>query len=221
MMESRPISASAAAPAGGWSWLPLIPAALFLWWTVALAAADKPFTPLDWVNLAFHEAGHLIFSPFGQTLHVLGGTILQLLVPLILAGWFLIKHRRPSGTAVCSWWFGESLVNVSVYMADAREMTLDLVGGGEHDWTQLFYQFGLLGEEPVRVVSALTHHLGVALMLAATAWIACFAFPASMRESIAARFGFPRRVSGDRSSGSAAGHALPASGRRTTEPGPR
>jgi hypothetical protein len=205
MMESRPIPASAAAPAAGWSWLPLVPAALFAWWTLALAAAERPFTPLDWVNLAFHEAGHLIFSPLGQTLHVMGGTILQLLVPAILAGWFFVKHRRPSGAAVCAWWLGESFVNVSVYMADARDMKLDLVGGGEHDWTQIFYRFGLLGEEPVRLVSALTHHLGVALMLASTAWIAGFALPPSRREAIVARFGGSRlrAPSSPRRSGSA------------------
>jgi hypothetical protein len=197
MMESRPIPAQKAAPAAGGSWIPLIPASLFAWWTLALAAAERPFTPLDWVNLAFHEAGHQLFSPFGQTLHLMGGTILQLCVPLILVGYFLIKHRRPFGAAVCAWWFGESFVNVSVYMADAREMKLDLVGGGEHDWTQIFYQFGLLGEESVRVVAALTHHLGVALMLAATVWIACFALPPSKREAMAAWIGGPWRVSSD------------------------
>jgi hypothetical protein len=197
MIESRPIPAPGIAPRDRGSWIPLVPAALFAWWTLALSAAESPFTPLDWANLAFHEAGHLIFSPLGRTLHVMGGTILQLLVPLILAGWFLIKHRRLSGAAVCAWWLGESFVNVSVYMADARDMNLDLVGGGEHDWTQIFYQFGLLGEAPVRLVAALTHHLGVALMLVATAWIAGFALPPSKREAIAALIGYPWRVSGD------------------------
>jgi len=56
-------------------------------------------------------------------------------------------------------------------MADARDMQLELVGGGEHDWTQLFYQFGLLGQESVAKVSTATHHLGVIVMVAATVWV--------------------------------------------------
>ena len=149
----------------------LVPAALLLAGSIALARADQPFNFLDWVNLAFHEAGHLFMSPFGQTLYVLGGTLLQVAVPAVLSGYFLVKQRSPFGAALCAWWLGENFLNVSVYMADARAMQLPLVGGGEHDWTQLFYQFGLLGEESVSRVSGATHHLGVLVMLAAVAWV--------------------------------------------------
>jgi hypothetical protein len=72
-------------------------------------------------------------------------------------------------------------------MADARELKLDLVGGGEHDWNRLFYQFGLLGQDSVERVSGLTHLLGVVLMLAGLAWVLYFALPADKKESIAAR----------------------------------
>jgi len=32
---------------------------------------------LDSLNLVFHEAGHPLFSPFGETLHFLGGTLMR------------------------------------------------------------------------------------------------------------------------------------------------
>ena len=143
--------------------LPLV--LLAAWWTVSLPAAALPHCFLDWVNLPFHEAGHLFLAPFGTTLHVLGGTLGQLAVPAILGGYFL-RRRQRFAAALCLFWIGENFVDISIYMADARAMALPLVGGGEHDWTQLFYQFGLLGEESVATVSSLTRALGVIVMAA-------------------------------------------------------
>lgn len=37
--------------------------------------------------------------------------------------------------------------NVSVYVKDARAQELPLVGGGEHDWTYLLEQLGLLEQD--------------------------------------------------------------------------
>lgn len=139
--------------------------ALLAFWTLRLSTAAMPSCFLDLVNLAFHEAGHLFLLPLGETMHFLGGTLGQLAVPAGLAGYFLIAKRQPFAAAICAWWTGENLVNISVYMADARELRLPLVGGGDHDWNNLFYTFGLLGEESVRNVSALTHHAGVVVML--------------------------------------------------------
>ena len=168
------------------AWIYLLPALLLLVWTFRLAAAERPYAFIDFVNLAFHESGHLVFSPFGRTLHILGGTLLQLIIPGFLVGYFLNKRRRFSA-AVCAWWFGENFINISVYMADARDLKLDLVGGGDHDWNNLFYQFGLLGEGSVATVSSLTHHTGVLIMLATTVWIACFALPRHVREDLGER----------------------------------
>jgi len=69
---------------------------------------------------------------------------------------------------------GENLVNISVYMADARDLRLPLVGGGDHDWNNLFHAFGLLGEESVRRVAALTHVAGGLGMLIGLAWAGSF-----------------------------------------------
>ena len=179
----------------GIAWLCLPAALLLAAWGMSLAGAEAPSSYLDGADLAFHEAGHILFSPFGQTLHVLGGTLLQLLVPALLAGYFLFR-RSPCSGMVCLWWLGQNLVNVSIYMGDAREMKLPLVGGGEHDWTQIFYQFGLLSEESVRDVSTLTHHAGVLVMLASAAAIAAYGLFPRLREAIDEGLGRLRGMSG-------------------------
>lgn len=166
------------------AWLPALPAILLAWWTLSLAGAEDPWCFLDFVNLAFHEAGHVIFSPFGHVIRYLGGTLAQLLVPAILCCWFLLKERKPSGGAFCFWWLGQNLVNVARYMADARDLALPLVGGGDHDWNELFYTFGLLAEPRVAAISTATHRIGVLVMLGGVAWLSCFALPLRLRQEI-------------------------------------
>jgi hypothetical protein len=136
-----------------------------------MTLASDPWCFLDYVNLAFHEAGHIFFAPLGSTLHILGGTLGQLLVPGGLIAWFLLRDGRSLGSAFCAWWLGESLVNVARYMADARDLELPLVGGGDHDWNELFYRFGLLAEPAVTRTAGLTRGLGVLIMLAGLGWM--------------------------------------------------
>jgi hypothetical protein len=147
------------------------------WWTFSMGSGAATWCFLDYVNLAFHEAGHLFLSFAGTTLHYLGGTIGQLLIPIALAFYFLIKEERPFAAAVCCWWLGESLVNVSIYMADARSLELPLVGGGDHDWNELFYRFGMLSESSVGATAAATHLIGVFLMVLGLAWALLFFLP--------------------------------------------
>ncbi|MEK7798656.1 MAG: hypothetical protein AAB297_02410 [Acidobacteriota bacterium] len=184
-MNGGAAAASAPGARRGPSWLALALLAILAFWTVRLASGAQVGCFLDLVNLAFHEAGHLFMTPFGSTLHYLGGTLGQLAVPSLLAGYFLLRPpTRPPGAAFCAWWIGENFINISVYMRDARDLALPLVGGGDHDWNELFYRFGLLGEDSVRTVAAATHHLGVLVMLAGIAWIACFALPGRPREAL-------------------------------------
>ena len=72
------------------------------WWTLTLTTGVSSYCFLDLVNLAFHEAGHLIFSFAGSTLQYLGGTLAQILVPVLLAGNFLLREKQPFAAAVCS-----------------------------------------------------------------------------------------------------------------------
>jgi len=181
------------APAGtAPAWTPtrvarLVLAALLLWVTERLATRAWHGCALDLVNLAFHEAGHVFLRPLGSTLHFLGGTLFQLGVPALLVWYFLFRRAAAFAAAVCLWWAGESLVNVAVYMADARDLELPLVGGGEHDWNELFYRFGLLGEDSVAAISAATRGAGVAVMLLGLAWAALFVAPAWVRSRLVLR----------------------------------
>ena len=155
---------------GRFSWPRAALLLLVLWWTISLGSGAADWCFLDLVNLAFHEAGHLFLSFGGTTLHFLGGTLGQLLVPALLAANFLLRERQPFAAALCVWWVGESLINVSVYMADARSLSLPLVGGGDHDWNELFHRFGLLTEPAVRRVATATRLLGLATMVSGIAW---------------------------------------------------
>jgi hypothetical protein len=103
------------------------------------------------VNLVFHEAGHAIFSFLpGRQIMVLGGSLMQCLVPLTLAIAFLLKQRDSFSAGICLWWFGENLADCSPYINDARMLALTLLGGGTgaeqegHDWEYLLTQWNLL-----------------------------------------------------------------------------
>jgi hypothetical protein len=101
------------------------------------------FGLIDNVDLAIHETGHLVFGPFGEFLGYLGGTLLQLLFPLVFAVYFFRRGDRHAAT-VAEWWVAQNCWNISVYVQDARAQELPLVGGGEHDWTYLLGELGLL-----------------------------------------------------------------------------
>ena len=104
------------------------------------------FRLLDNVNLAIHEAGHLFFSPFGEFMAFLGGTLFQLIVPLTFFGYFLYQRDR-FAAAVLLWWVAQNLWNISVYVKDAQYQVLPLVGGGEHDWAYLLGKLGVITKE--------------------------------------------------------------------------
>ena len=122
---------------------------------------------LDYVNLPFHEFGHIPFRYFGETLHFLGGTFGQLMWPFILALYF-IKRKEFLSASFCSFWFGENFLNISKYVADARSMALPLVGGGIHDWNFLLSKWTVLHYD--HVISHVIFIAGVVLMTASIGW---------------------------------------------------
>jgi hypothetical protein len=98
---------------------------------------------VDGANLLFHEAGHVFFGVFGRTLHVLGGTLGQLVFPIATAVYFA-REERFFDAAVCVLWLGESLMYAALYVGDARRGALPLVNDGIHDWNWLLGGWGLL-----------------------------------------------------------------------------
>ncbi len=123
---------------------------------------------LDSANLAFHEAGHPLVDLFSARLSVYGGTLLQLLFPA-LALWNYRRAGNATGLAGCMVWLGENLLNVARYMADARAQALPLVGGGEHDWTEIFNRWGVLHLDTR--IAGMTHGIGVLLIVGAGVWL--------------------------------------------------
>ena len=131
---------------------------------------------LDAVNMVTHEAGHPLFGYLGETLHLWGGTILQLLVPAALALSF-VRMRQLPGVTFCSFMFFENFLGIATYMADARAMDLPLVsaeGGGEgditHDWNAIFTQLNLLPYDTR--IAAVVRVVGWLGMLAVLLWFA-------------------------------------------------
>jgi len=99
------------------------------------------------LNLGVHELGHFVFMFFGHFLHMAGGTILQLAVPL--GSVFMFLHQRDYfAIAICFGWLSTNLYDVAVYVADARALELPLVSpfGGDamHDWHYLLGELNIL-----------------------------------------------------------------------------
>jgi hypothetical protein len=114
--------------------------------TIRMATGSAPQAPdrdppavlwtMDLINLYLHEAGHFFLTPFGRFLHILGGSLFQVLLPLTLAA--LTFREAPHHAAYPLFWTGESMVNVSLYITDAPAMRLPLIAKGlVHDWNYL------------------------------------------------------------------------------------
>ena len=102
------------------------------------------FGLLDNLNLLIHEAGHFVFMFFGEFINILGGTLLQLIMPLLFGGYFVLKKDWLAISFVLAW-LATSLFHVATYVADAQEMALPmLIEGMTHDWNFLLIQTNLL-----------------------------------------------------------------------------
>ena len=114
---------------------------------------------IDAVNLIFHEAGHTLLMFFGTFLHILGGSLLQVLIPVVLAGYFFLRQEYFS-MGILLLWVGQSMVNVSVYAGDAVRMALPLLGGDSaiHDWHAMLDMLSLL--EYTRVIALVIYLTG-------------------------------------------------------------
>ena len=160
-------------------WKPVSNAALIGWLAfyalfLLYAFTDKEgFLIIDNANLVVHESGHLLFGWFGPTIGLWGGTLMELLVPLLLAIYFAFS-RQATGTAFCVFFLFENLLYISVYMADARAQELPLVTVGDpenggHDWFNIFSQLGLLEHDTL--IAAVVKAIGWLGMLATMAWL--------------------------------------------------
>jgi hypothetical protein len=148
-----------------WGWI-------FIFKPIASNYAGESFLHL--INLPFHEAGHIFFSFFGRFLHVLGGSLLQVIIPAVCLVAFLMR-REPFSSSIGLWWMGQSFIDMAPYINDARAGQLMLIGGvtGQeapdfHDWNVLLSMTGLLNYDGV--IAHLAKYFGVVLILLALLW---------------------------------------------------
>ena len=128
---------------------------------------------LGWVDLGFHELGHLIMYifPISQVLTAAMGSILQVAVPIGLAVYFAWWRRDTLAGAVCLAWGGTSLQDASVYVADAPYQALELIGG-EHDWAYVLGPEGFDRLDQAAAIARTVRATGLVLLVVALGAVA-------------------------------------------------
>lgn len=146
-----------------------IAATLYVLW-IAYDPMQGSF--LDNVDLPIHETGHLLFRPFGEFMMVAGGSLFQVIFPIVFVGYF-IWQRSFYSAAIVALWVGQSILNVWVYASDAVVMQLVLTSGftgsegSFHDWNYMLTHFGLL--DSVKGVAKVIRFTGTVTIVAAGA----------------------------------------------------
>lgn len=104
----------------------------------------------------------------------LGGTLGQILMPVICLATFLIKTRDPFGASVALWWTAENFMDIAPYVDDARALDLMLLGGvtgketDGHDWENILSMLGWLPYD--HRIAHLCYNFGILLMMMSFLW---------------------------------------------------
>ena len=142
---------------------------LALLWLLFRLFTRNPFPFWHYIHLPIHESGHMIFLPFGEFMHFLGGSLFQVVFPLAFTVSFLLR-RDFFAAGFTLLWIGDSLIDVSFYVGDAYRQELPLLGG-EHDWAVLL---GMLDwTHHADLLGSLTWWAGILTML--TGGLICLA----------------------------------------------
>jgi hypothetical protein len=157
-----PLPDSPASPVAGVSWGRLLLTLLLVplsWHAFHDRYGSVPL--LSDIDLAIHEFGHMLFMPFGieflgETMMILGGSLTQVMFPLIVMFYFLRRRggvRDVHAAMVCLWWTSINILSVAIYCADSRAGVLMLISGqtGQesdgHDWKNLLGRWGMLQKD--------------------------------------------------------------------------
>ncbi len=177
---------------------PRLVAVFILAWIARSAFADQyGYVPLlGDVDTAIHEFGHMLFMPFGieflgDTMMILGGSLVQVVFPLIFVAYFLMRDERgarrdPFAAMLCLWWSSINLLGVAIYCADSRAGQLMLINGSTgqesdaHDWNNLLTRWHLLDRDTV-----IAGRMRAAAVLLCTGSLAAAAWLAFARRSVA------------------------------------
>jgi hypothetical protein len=127
------------------------------------------------LNLGIHELGHYLWAPAGEFWAVLGGSLTQCLVPIVMA-YLFHRQRDYFAIAIALCWLSTNLFSVATYAADALTQQLPLVSPGsddpDHDWSYLLTRWNRLSHardfgNVFRATASLTMVAGLAF----GAWI--------------------------------------------------
>lgn len=127
---------------------------------------------LDLVDLAIHETGHLIFRIFGEFMMIAGGSLFQVIMPMLFVGYF-IRQKSNYSAAIVVFWVGQSILNVFVYASDAVVMQLVLTSGftgtegSFHDWNYMLTETGLIGS--TKKIAGILRFLGTVTIIIGSA----------------------------------------------------
>jgi len=122
------------------------------------------------INLAFHEFGHVLFGPFGRFMGILGGSLFQVMMPLIVMVAF-IRQGDSFEAAIMLWWAGQNFIDISPYISDGEYRGLPLIMGmGEeaHDWGNLLTMMNAV--ESAYAFGRFSFLLGSVIILVSLVW---------------------------------------------------
>lgn len=161
---------------GGVFWGRVALYALFVAWGISFIVGG-----IDWesiggsflhnVNLPFHEFGHVLFGFFGRFMGILGGSLFQVLFPLVFVFAFSWKMRNNFAASICLWWCGQNFIDVSPYIADAEYRAIPLIRGlGEeyHDWGNLLTMTDAV--DSARSLALTSFSIGTLIILFSFVW---------------------------------------------------
>ena len=107
-------------------------------WFALVTNAQTPI--LEFADIAVHEVGHKVFSPFGELTMLIMGSGSQVLFPLLLGVVFAVWKRNLIAWGICWAWAANAMSDAARYIYDAPRGELALLGGdgsGLGDWTRI------------------------------------------------------------------------------------
>ena len=100
---------------------------------------DTQVPVLEFLDIAVHEVGHKVFSPFGNLIMLIMGTGTQILFPFLVGIVFAIWKRDAIAWGICWAWSANAMCDGARYIYDAPRGDMMLLGAsdGLGDWSKI------------------------------------------------------------------------------------
>lgn len=123
----------------GKNWMVRLPVTIWLIYMLIRYLANPNYMSiLGYFNYWTHEAGHLLFLPFGGFIEAMSGTMLEWLIPIVFLVAFLFQGEF-FGASFCLGWEATCLFYASWYISGAQR-----TDEWTHDWFNMLSTLGLL-----------------------------------------------------------------------------